>query len=120
MRRLLNALDRGNEVLPRWFLSRPISRVDLGLQREWPVVGDGEGGFEQLAVAGATGLGAGDDHLDRVPVAVLVTLERLVGADPSVVADLELVREGLVPPSNPGPGTPSRERRASMANGRSP
>ena len=71
--------------------------VDLGLQGEGPFVGDLEGGFEQLAVAGAAGLGAGDDHLDRVPVAGLVTLERLVRADPGIVADLELMREGLVP-----------------------
>ena len=71
--------------------------VGLGLQGEGPVAGDGERGFEQLAVAGAPGLGAGDDHLDRVPVAVLVALERLVWADPRVVADLELVGEGLVP-----------------------
>ena len=70
--------------------------VDLGLQGERSLVGDHEGGFEQLAVAGAAGLGAGDGHLDRVPVAVLVTLERLVRADSRVVADLELVREGLV------------------------
>lgn len=70
--------------------------VDFGLQGEGSLVGDFESGFEQLAVAGATGLGAGDDHLDRVPVAVLVPLERLVRTDSGIVSDLELVREGFV------------------------
>src|SRR6478735_8430159 len=71
--------------------------VDLGLQGEGPFVGDLEGGFEQLAVAGAAGLGAADDYLDRVPVAGLVILESLVRADPGIVADLELMHEGFVP-----------------------
>ncbi len=71
--------------------------VGLGLQREWTVAGDEERGLEQLAVASAAGPGTGDNHLDRVPVAVLVLLETLVGANPRIVADLELVCEGLVP-----------------------
>src|SRR3954471_10336573 len=72
------------------------NHVDLGLEREGALLGDLEGGLEELAVAGAAGLVAGDDDLDRVPVAVLVILERLVRAGPGIVADLELVREDLV------------------------
>src|SRR5262249_11802672 len=70
--------------------------IDLGLQGEGTLLGDLPGGFEEFVIAGAPGLGAGDDHFDGVPVAVLVVLERLVRADPRVVADLELMRENLV------------------------
>src|SRR5262249_41957757 len=70
--------------------------VDLGLQGERTVIGEFDGGFEHLAVAGASGFIAGDDHFYLIPAAVLVILEGLVGADPRIVADLELVCEGLV------------------------
>src|SRR5262249_39497807 len=70
--------------------------VSLGLQGQRTLRRDREGGFEDLPVAGAARFRAGDDHFDHVPVAVLVLPQRLVGADPRVVADLELMPEHLI------------------------
>ena len=79
-----------------------LDHIRLRLEPDRALRRDRQGLFQHLAVAGAVGespLAVGsvlDGHLDGVPVALLVVLELLVGADTRVVADLELVLELVV------------------------
>src|SRR4051812_46618519 len=71
-----------------------LDRMRLRLEPDRTFRRDREGLLQHLAVAGAAGKGplavggVLDGHLDGVPVALLVVLEFLVGADARVVADL--------------------------------
>ena len=65
-------------------------RSAVALQADGSSFGDGEAGFEQLAIAGAASSPFLDDDLDLLPVLGLVLVQFLVGASYQVVPTLKL------------------------------